>query len=107
MAAATVEEPGDALGIGAPIITNGHNDPFVEETPVVPQPYAHRYSSRFELESLSAAASPSQVKRTLEAHLLETERRLQDTQKLGTSLLQQQSELTEKLHEVEQQQDEA
>jgi len=43
----------------------------------------------------------------LEAHLSETERRLQDTQKLGTSLLAQQEELTEKLREVEKQQDEA
>lgn len=47
------------------------------------------------------ASSPSQAKRALEAHLAETERRLQDASKLGTALVQQQKELSDKLKEVE------
>jgi chromosome segregation ATPase len=43
----------------------------------------------------------------LQAHLSETNRRLQDTQRLGTSLLQQQQELSQRLKDVETQEDEA
>lgn len=42
----------------------------------------------------------------LEAHLSETQRRIQEASKLGTALLQQQKELAEKLNEVEKQQNE-
>ncbi|EXJ79870.1 hypothetical protein A1O3_08155 [Capronia epimyces CBS 606.96] len=85
------------------------SDPFVDD----PQPrhssHAHRYSSLVDPESitLGASTSPSQVKRSIVAHLAETERRLQDAQKLGESLLLQQSQLTEKLREVEEQQGDA
>lgn len=67
----------------------------------------HRYSSYLDKDSFSSevTASPSQARRTIRAHLAETERRLQDTHKLGTTLLQQQTELTEKLIEVEEQPD--
>jgi hypothetical protein len=51
------------------------------------------------------ASSPSQAKRALEAHLAETERRLQDASTLGTALVQQQKDLVERLKEVDQQQD--
>jgi chromosome segregation ATPase len=65
----------------------------------------HRYSS-FDTQLFSLnASSPSQAKRALEAHLAETERRLQEASNLGTALVQQQKELSDKLKEVEQQQD--
>ncbi|KAJ5323447.1 hypothetical protein N7476_002047 [Penicillium atrosanguineum] len=52
------------------------------------------------------ASSPAQAKRALEAHLAETERRLEEASKLGTALIDQQRQLEEQLKEVEQQQDE-
>lgn len=66
----------------------------------------HRYSA-FDTQLFSLnASSPSQAKRALEAHLAETERRLQEASKLGTALVHQQKELTDKLQELEQQRDE-
>jgi len=72
------------------------------------QSYQHRFS-RFDLEplDLEGTASPSQAKRTIEAHLQETDRRLLDTQKLGNSLLKQREDLASRLEEVEQLHDEA
>lgn len=86
------------------------NDVFTDGNPdSSTQSYQHRFSSRFDLDplDLSSTSSPSQVKRTIEAHLQETDRRLLDTQKLGTSLLKQRDDLTSRLEEVEQYQDEA
>ncbi|PGH05261.1 hypothetical protein AJ80_08369 [Polytolypa hystricis UAMH7299] len=84
-------------------------DPFIT-TPLVGQQSqreVHRYSS-FDTQLFSLnSSSPSQVKRALEAHLAETERRLQDASKLGTALVQQQKELADKLKEIERQHDEA
>ncbi|WEW56408.1 hypothetical protein PRK78_001851 [Emydomyces testavorans] len=81
-------------------------DPFVSHTPV--GNHSHRESHRYsyfdaQLFTLNAP-SPPQVKRALEAHLAETERRLQETSKLGTALVEQQRELSDKLKEVERQQ---
>ncbi|RMZ78565.1 hypothetical protein DV738_g3814, partial [Chaetothyriales sp. CBS 135597] len=45
--------------------------------------------------------SPAQIKKTVEAHLREIERQLEETQRLGTSLLQQHTEFTQKLSEVD------
>ncbi|EGC44853.1 anucleate primary sterigmata protein A [Histoplasma capsulatum var. duboisii H88] len=91
------------------------DDPFVSDsgpTGVLPQqqPYQQRESHRYspfgsQLFTLDAS-SPSQVKHALEAHLAETERRLEDASKLGTALVQQQKELSDKLKEVEHRQDE-
>ncbi|KAI5307466.1 hypothetical protein KEM55_008222, partial [Ascosphaera atra] len=66
----------------------------------------HRFSS-FDSSSLFSLtnSSPGQVRRALEAHLTETERRLEDASRLGTSLVEQQRELSEKLHEFEQKDD--
>jgi archaellum component FlaD/FlaE len=47
------------------------------------------------------------VKRAIQAHLQDTERRMEEAGKLGTALLQQQKQLTEKLREVDQLQSEA
>src|SRR5689334_1557789 len=109
MAATTIEHlpatPSHPFG------TNGHDveDVFTSDAGPSSQSYHHRFSSRFDLEplDLSSTSSPSQLKRTIEAHLQETDRRLQDTQQLGHSLLKQREDLTSKLEEVEQFQDEA
>lgn len=67
---------------------------------------SHRYST-FDTQLFSLnASSPAQAKRALEAHLAETERRLEDASRLGTALVQQQKELSDKLKEIEHQQDE-
>ncbi|GFG03027.1 anucleate primary sterigmata protein A [Aspergillus udagawae] len=82
------------------------DDPFVSKTDERVSRDAHRYSS-FDTQLFSLnAPSPAQAKRALEAHLAETERRLEEASKLGTALIEQQRELEEKLKEVEQQQDE-
>lgn len=82
-------------------------DPFVSSTGQGPAPReSHRYSS-FDTQLFSLnASSPAQAKRALEAHLAETERRLEEASKLGTALIDQQRELSEQLKEVERQQDE-
>ncbi|EYE93059.1 putative nuclear migration protein (ApsA) [Aspergillus ruber CBS 135680] len=79
------------------------NDPFVSNPADGTSPReSHRYSSfDTQLYSLNAA-SPAQAKRALEAHLAETERRLEEASKLGTTLIEQQRELEDKLKEVEQ-----
>ena len=83
------------------------NDPFVSSPTEGTMPReSHRYSS-FDTQLFSLnAASPGQAKRALEAHLAETERRLEEASKLGTALIDQQRDLEEKLKEVERQQDE-
>lgn len=84
---------------------NAMDDPFVSPAAAREQPRgSHRYSS-FDSQLINLN-SPSQAKRALEAHLAETERRLQDASKLGTTLVQQRKELAEKLREVEQKQEE-
>jgi len=78
------------------------NDPFLSRSGVANH---HRYSHfDTQLFSLGPAASPEQAKRALEAHLAETERRIQEASKLGITLVQQQKELSERLKEVEKQQ---
>jgi hypothetical protein len=58
------------------------------------------------LFALGPATSPDQAKRALEAHITETERRIQEASRLGTSLVQQRKELGERLKEVEKEQTE-
>lgn len=83
------------------------DDPFVSSSGEGSVPRdSHRYST-FDTQLFSLnASSPAQAKRALEAHLAETERRLEDASRLGTALVQQQKELSDKLKEVERQQDE-
>ena len=108
MAAAAVAGSDDSLKNSLNISPDIMADPFVEDGHSRHSLHAHRYSSLVDPESitLGASMSPSHVKRSLVAHIAETERRLQDTQKLGESLLLQQSELNDKLREVEEQQGE-
>jgi uncharacterized protein YhaN len=58
------------------------------------------------LFALSHATSPEQAKRALEAHLADTQQRMEEAGKLGTTLLQQKKEITDRLKEVEQLRDE-
>lgn len=76
---------------------DGANDPFS-----TPAPAHHRYST-FDHELFAAApvSSPRQAKRALEAHLAETERRLEEAGKLGTALVSQRKALTQQLQEVD------
>lgn len=69
---------------------------------------SHHRFSHFDnqLFALGPTASPDQAKRALEAHLAETERRIQEASKLGTTLVQQRKDLAERLKEVEKQQSE-
>jgi hypothetical protein len=78
----------------------GPNDPFVTNNAAGPT--HHRFSNfDHQLFPLGAGSSPEQAKRALEAHLAETERRMAEAGKLGTALVQQRKELTERLKEVE------
>ncbi|KAL2357811.1 putative nuclear migration protein [Cryomyces antarcticus] len=94
--------PGGALAVG----NNSDVDPFVTNSSHGhSQP--HRYSSfDSNLFSLYSTNSPSQAKRALQAHLKDTDRRIQDASKLGTTLLKQRKDLSERLKEVEKHQDE-
>lgn len=69
---------------------------------------AHHRFSHFDnqLFALGPGTSPEQAKRALEAHLAETERRIQEASKLGTTLVQQRNELEERLKDVKEQQSE-
>ena len=92
--------PRQAVGVN---ITNEQDDPFASMPPQPKPPHPHRYSS-FDTQLFvqnRQASSPSHAKRSLEAHLAETERRLQEASKLGTTLVQQRKNLSERLREVE------
>jgi hypothetical protein len=80
------------------------NDPFLSAS----TGSNHLRFSHFDnqLFALGPTTSPDQAKRALEAHLAETERRIQEASKLGTTLVQQRKDLAERLKEVEKQQSE-
>lgn len=81
---------------------NNDADPFANErTP--PNPSHHRFSAfDTHLFALShPSASPTQAKKALEAHLAETDRRIQETSKLGTTLVQQRVNLSQRIRDVE------
>lgn len=86
----------------------GRDDPFVNGTDQAQPRASHRYSS-FDTQLFSLnhpTSSPSQAKRALEAHLTETDKRLQEASRLGTALVQQRKDLADRLEEVKQQQGE-
>ena len=88
--------------------TQMEDDPFDQEPVQEPRRQPHRYSS-FDTQLFvlnQYTSSPSQAKRALEAHLTETDRRLQEASRLGTALVQQRKELSARLVDVEQQQGE-
>lgn len=75
------------------------NDPFVASASSL----AHHRFSTFDHELFAAGpgSSPRQAKRALEAHLAETERRLDEAGKLGTALVSQRKALSEQLQAVD------
>nr|POF05895.1 anucleate primary sterigmata protein a [Quercus suber] len=81
---------------------NTTTDPFTATSGHVPSA-ALRYAT-FDADQslLYATSSPSQAKRALEAHLKDTDRRIQDASRLGTTLVQQRKELFARLKDVEQ-----
>lgn len=81
---------------------NGHEDPFALETPPPKPDPPHRFSS-FDTQLFALnhpSSSPAQAKKALEAHLAETDRRIQETSKLGTTLVQQRVNLSNRLRDV-------
>ncbi len=87
---------------------NSRDDPFSTTPSQSKKPQNHRFSS-FDTDLFAlnhSSSSPSQAKRALEAHLAETERRLQEASKIGTALVKQRQDLSERLREVELQQEE-
>ncbi|KAI4178582.1 MAG: hypothetical protein LQ346_007398 [Caloplaca aetnensis] len=91
--------------------TNGmlrnNDDPFTN-TPTMHPSRTHRYSS-FDTRLFTdnhPSSSPNHAKKALESHLAETERRLQEASKLGTTLVEQRQKISARLREVESQQHE-
>jgi len=78
--------------------TNGVGDPFLG-SPAGPLRFASFDTEQF---SMYSSNSPSQARHALEAHLKDTDRRIQDASRLGTTLLQQRKDLSARLKEVEQ-----
>ena len=80
-------------------------DPFVTARRG-PRPDSHRYSS-FDLQTFANnQTSPAQARRALEAHLTETNRRLEEASRLGTTLVQQRTDIEARIKDVERQQGE-
>ena len=93
---------------GTPSGTHRQDDPFATETPPS-RPHPNRFSS-FDTQLFALnhpSSSPAQAKRALEAHLAETDRRIQETSKLGTTLVQQRINLSQRLQDVGSQEEEA
>lgn len=77
------------------------NDPY-NLTPTGSNVRSHRYSSfDTKLFGTYSRDSPTQTKRALEAHLADTDRRIQDASNLGTTLLEQKREMAARLREIE------
>ncbi|KAI1212064.1 uncharacterized protein F4807DRAFT_386938 [Annulohypoxylon truncatum] len=78
-----------------------HHDPFVAVAS--PPSSSHHRFSNFDSQifALGPNASQIQAKKALEAHLAETDRRMEEAGKLGTALVQQRKELSDRLREVE------
>ncbi|XXH02197.1 hypothetical protein Hte_008565 [Hypoxylon texense] len=98
MASFSASGAGDRASSPAPAI-DLHHDPFVR----VATPLSHQRFSNFDSQHFAFGpnASPAQAKRALEAHLAETNRRMEEAGKLGTALLQQRQEINDRLKEIE------
>ena len=107
MSASVANQPTGAFGVDS---ANGtiqqSDDPFTGAPSQSPPSHPHRYST-FDTQLFALNhQSPTQAKRALEAHLAETERRLQEASRLGTALVQQRKDLTERLNDVDLQKEE-
>lgn len=99
---ATANLPPGAVPTNAqdPFTSNSSNPP-TQAHPAAPLRYAAFDNEQF---SLYSTKSPSSARRALEAHLKDTDRRIQDASRLGSTLVQQRRDLAAKLQEVEQMQ---
>ncbi|WPH02985.1 Hypothetical protein R9X50_00585700 [Acrodontium crateriforme] len=93
--ATTASQP---LGAAA---ANDLADPFTSSSPK-PGDDRVRYAG-FDNEqfSLYSTSSPGHAKRALEAHLKDTDRRIQDASRLGSTLVQQRKDLAARLKDIE------
>ena len=84
---------------------NENGDPFtIEETPKRPTNSSRHSAANTPLFALNQPSpSPAQAKTTLEERLAETDKRIQETSRLGTTLVQQRSTLAQRIREVEMQ----
>ncbi|KAL8996003.1 MAG: hypothetical protein Q9169_004383 [Polycauliona sp. 2 TL-2023] len=100
MATSSVNTPRNGEGTNG--ATSNADDPFTS-TPTMPPSRSHRYSSFSSglFAENHPSLSPGHAKRALEAHIAETERRLQDASKLGTTLVEQRQKLSARLREIE------
>ncbi|ETN40891.1 uncharacterized protein HMPREF1541_05171 [Cyphellophora europaea CBS 101466] len=83
-----------------------YEDPFVDEGSPSAQAQPRRLFPSIGRDPFHAT-STSDAKHLIEEQLQENERRLEEAQKLGTSLLQQQDDLQQKLKELGQREDES
>ncbi|KAF5018141.1 hypothetical protein F66182_9891 [Fusarium sp. NRRL 66182] len=77
----------------------GGVDPFVASS-TTSTPAHHRYSNYDNDFFSNGPASPESAKRALEVHLQDTERRLEETGKLGTALVNQRKALADQIREL-------
>lgn len=99
--AESVDAPQRGATASPPNGINYDSDPFTLETPRR-QTQQHRFSA-FDTQLFALNhpdSSPAQAKKALEAHLAETDRRIQETSKLGTTLVQQRVNLSNRIREV-------
>lgn len=83
------------------VIGQEEPDPFVSSSSS--NPINHRFPNYdSQAFALGPGASPASAKQALEAHIADTDRRMEEAGKLGTALVQQRKELEERLKEVEQ-----
>ena len=102
MAAVTPNQNGP---IGSTQGANGidrASDPFTAQ-PGPENATPHRFSA-FDTQLFALnhpSSSPAQAKKALEVHLADTDRRIQETSKLGTSLVQQRVNLAQRIRDVD------
>ncbi|KAI1260399.1 hypothetical protein F5Y18DRAFT_256813 [Xylariaceae sp. FL1019] len=93
------DEPSVAIPLGS---DSPDNDPFQSSFSASGAARNHRWS-HFDSSNFAhgAYASPAQARRVLEAHLAETDRRMEEAGKVGTALLQQRKVIMDHMDEVD------
>ncbi|KAI9804467.1 MAG: hypothetical protein M1825_001366 [Sarcosagium campestre] len=106
-AKAPIEVPESRNGDATPDVqlssNNPYNTPRGAEDPFLNVNHRSQRFSQFDAQrfAVNPTRSPSQAKGILEAHLSETEKRIADASKLGTTLVQQRKDLTQRLKDLE------
>ncbi|KAI0153048.1 hypothetical protein GGR57DRAFT_154343 [Xylariaceae sp. FL1272] len=93
------DEPSVAI---SPATESQENDPFQASFSASAAARNHRWS-HFDSSNFAhgSYASPAKARRVLEAHLAETDRRMEEAGKVGTALLQQRKVIMEHMDEVD------